>query len=156
MRPGRRPPSARPPAGARRSTSWRQPTRDDGCGQPSDGGDARTAQGPGARCAAPGPWAGGPGFPGSRQRVRLAGTAVGSAGLAVRARVTRADALAGVALRAAVVLLRGALLAGAGCSTALSAVALAESATSATCFSALAAALEAFAAVFCAIEVTSS
>src|SRR3954454_6568608 len=95
-----------------------------------------------------------------RRQAFLAGTAVGLAGLAVRARLARGlltDALvvAGVRLRAAGVFLRGARVAGAGSSTTASAVSLTLSATSAVLLSALSATLAALAAVFCAIEVTS-
>src|SRR5205085_11526952 len=98
--------------------------------------------------------------PGFRRQAFLAGTAVGSAGFAVRARLTRgvltdALAFAGLLVRAAVVLLRGARLAGVGSSAAASTVSLALSAAWAVFFSALSATLVALAAVFCAIEVTS-
>src|SRR5687767_9359351 len=124
----------------------------------------RTRQGPGALRAAPGPWSV------VRRRGRqffLAGTAVGSAGLAERARVTRAEvALAGEDVRAAgVVFLAGAAaltvvdfsVTGVapefGASTAFSAFALVVSATSSIVSSALVATLLALAAVFCATEV---
>ena len=75
--------------------------------------------------------------------MRFAGTAVGSAGVAARARVTRADAFAGVFLRAAVVVFRGAGFA--GVSAAASTASLVSSAVSATRFSAWVATLVAFA-----------
>src|SRR3954467_1472754 len=91
----------------------------------------------------------GPGRCDVRRQFFLAGTAVGSAGLAVRARVTRAEvALAGAFLAAGVLFLAaGAVGAGAfvaagfGASTAFSAVALVDSAASSTLVSALAATL---------------
>src|SRR3954447_2803231 len=124
---------------------------------------SETRQGPGALHAAPGPWA----LDARRRRqFFLAGTAVGSAGLAVRARVTRADVPLAGDLRAAAVVFLAAVasvlagfgsstLAGFGSSTTSSAVALVASAAASTFSSALAATLVALAAVFCATEVTS-
>src|SRR4051794_16000205 len=124
---------------------------------------SETRQGPGALHAAPGPWS----LDVRRRRqFFLAGTAVGSAGLAVRARVTRADVPLAGDLRAAAVVFLAAVasfvagfgsstLAGFGSSTTSSAVALVASAAASTFSSALAATLVALAAVFCATEVTS-
>src|SRR3954452_14269188 len=116
---------------------------------------SETRQGPGALHAAPGPWS----LDVRRRRqFFLAGTAVGSAGLAVRARVTRADVpLAGDLRAAAVVFLAAgasvlagfgsstlagfgsSTLAGFGSSTTSSAVALVASAAASTFSSASAA-----------------
>src|SRR3954453_7660072 len=124
---------------------------------------SETRQGPGALHAAPGPWS----LDVRRRRqFFLAGTAVGSAGLAVRARVTRAEVpLAGDLRAAAVVFLAAvaSVLAGFGSPAfggfrplaKASAVALVASAAASTFSSALAATLVALAAVFCATEVTS-
>src|SRR3954453_13509475 len=124
---------------------------------------SETRQGPGALHAAPGPWS----LDVRRRRqFFLAGTAVGSAGLAVRARVTRADVPLAGDLRASAVVFLAAVasvlagfgsstLAGFGSSTTSSAVALVASAAGATFSSALAPTLVALAAVFCATEVTS-
>src|SRR3954453_16960200 len=98
--------------------------------RPAEG--LRTAQGPGARDRSSGALG-----RADRGQFFLAGTAVGSAGLAVRARLTRAVAALAGALRAGLLFLAGAtFFAAFGASTASSAVALVASAASSTCFSA--------------------
>src|SRR3954470_18528154 len=134
--------------------------------RPPPGGARRrqpTAQGPGALVQLRGP---GQCDVRRRRQFFFAGTAVGFAGLAVRARVTRAEvAVAGEEFRAAgVVFLAGVPLVSVafavtglapepGASTAFSAVALVLLAASSTLVSALSATLVARAAVFCATEV---
>src|SRR3978361_891647 len=97
----------------------------------------------------------GPGQCDVRRQFFLAGTARGLAGLAVRARLTRAEvALAGAFLAAGVVFLAVTRWAPEfGASTAFSALALVLLAASSTLSSALSAILVALAAVFCATDV---
>src|SRR4051812_13196037 len=88
--------------------------------------------------------------PGRCQLLRLAGTAVGLARLAVRGPVTRAEAVAfaGDFPLAGLFFLAGTFVAAVGSSAALSTAAFVLSAASSTLVSAFAAALVAFAAVF--------
>src|SRR5947209_7106076 len=140
-----------PAAATRRRTPCREPTRR-GRGNPglstspTPPWEQGTAQGPGALMQLRGP---GRATSGVRRQLFFAGTAVGFAGLADRARVTRAEvAFAGEALRAGAVFLAGVPLVAVtglapdlGASTAFSAVALVFLAASSTLVSAFSATL---------------